>query len=184
VPAQRSTATGKFERALRPWTPRRWDEGFVDARGYFRVYRPDYPRAWGNGGAKRYVIVWWLKTGKVIPPGMVLHHKDEDTLNDTFDNLEMLTNGEHTRLHQTKPRPFLHCQNPACGISFLLPKGKSAGRRRFCSLTCRGNARSKLSPQQVQLILQEVKRGTSRLAVARRFGVNWYVVNRIVQARS
>ncbi len=31
--------------------------------------------------------------------GMVIHHKDEDTLNDHISNLSLMMNGQHTTLH-------------------------------------------------------------------------------------
>lgn len=150
-------------------------------RGYFRVYRPDYPRAWSSGYAKRYVIVWWLKTGQVVARGMNVHHKDADTLNDRFDNLELIEHAEHTRLHRTKPRPFIHCQNPACNTLFLLPKGKSIKTRRFCSLGCRCRARVQLSVRDVQRLVKAANRGVTRAALARQFKMSWYAVDHLLQ---
>lgn len=46
-------------------------------------------------------IVWILAHGR-IPSGFVVHHKDEDKLNNKLENLELLPNGEHTRLHRSK----------------------------------------------------------------------------------
>lgn len=70
---------GKFVRTVVVWTPERWDEGHVDRRGYFRVYRPDYPGAWKNGYAKRYAVVYWLHTGHAVQPGEALHHRNTTT---------------------------------------------------------------------------------------------------------
>lgn len=38
-------------------------------------------------------------TLKYIPPGMAIHHKDEDKSNDNYDNLEVLTKLEHDTHH-------------------------------------------------------------------------------------
>jgi hypothetical protein len=35
-----------------------------------------------------------------LGPGEIVHHRDENTLNDNLDNLEILTRAEHTRLHK------------------------------------------------------------------------------------
>lgn len=43
-------------------------------------------------------IVWEAEHGP-IPPGMVIHHRDGNKLNNTIDNLEMMTNAEHMRHH-------------------------------------------------------------------------------------
>ena len=36
--------------------------------------------------------------------GQVIHHKDENTLNDSIDNLDLLSISEHMRFHKTKER--------------------------------------------------------------------------------
>lgn len=43
--------------------------------------------------------IWEKKNGK-IPKGYVLHHKDRNPLNDTIDNLEILTRAEHLEVHR------------------------------------------------------------------------------------
>jgi len=47
--------------------------------------------------------------GPVPAPGLgqqsdqyVIHHKNEDKLDDRIENLELLTFGQHTTLHKTK----------------------------------------------------------------------------------
>lgn len=40
-----------------------------------------------------------MKLGEVLPPEIVVHHKDEDKLNNQFSNFELMTNSEHGRLH-------------------------------------------------------------------------------------
>ena len=50
MPATRERdANGRFARQLSLWVPEHWNEGYVDSKGRFRVYRPDYPRAYGVG---------------------------------------------------------------------------------------------------------------------------------------
>jgi len=122
---------------IQPWTPDSWDSGYVDNRGYFRVYRPDYPRCWTNGYAKRYHVVWWLTTGVVLPATCILHHKDGNTLNDIFVNLELLDHGAHTTMHKTKPKWQCICKN--CRGNFELPhwrKKQGQSRGSFCSPAC------------------------------------------------
>ena len=98
------------------WTPDTWSDGYYDNRGRFRVYRPDYPRAYKNGYALRAHVVYWLETGEVHPCGTVLHHKNDDRTDDRFENLDMMTHGEHTTYHKIKPLIQLKCKN--CNQSF------------------------------------------------------------------
>lgn len=46
-----------------------------------------------------YRILAEIKLGRELLPGEVVHHIDEDTFNDALDNLEIMTNEEHSRLH-------------------------------------------------------------------------------------
>jgi len=139
MPLQHDDA-GRFARQYDPWTPERWDEGYVDARGYFRVSRPDYPRAYSNGYAKRYHVVYWLTHGIVPSDEQVIHHIDENTLNDCAENLVLLTQEEHTRIHCGRVGVEFTCDH--CGDDFTVPKWRIAQRRkegtsiRFCSSRC------------------------------------------------
>ncbi len=46
--------------------------------------------------------VWYAETGYWPKwPDEVLHHIDGDTLNDTFANLQLMSNSEHTALHKS-----------------------------------------------------------------------------------
>jgi len=52
---------------------------------------------YGSMGYHQYV--YFLKTGERIKRPNVIHHKDGDKFNNSFDNLIVMTNEEHTRLH-------------------------------------------------------------------------------------
>lgn len=63
--------------------------------GYQRAFvKVAEPNVW----KERAKMVWEEKHGP-IPRGMVIHHKDRDALNDTLDNLQMLTKSEHRIAH-------------------------------------------------------------------------------------
>src|SRR3990167_4450027 len=47
----------------------------------------------------------WIDNFGAIPKGFVVHHKDENPLNNNVSNLELLTNVEHSRNH-TKERIY------------------------------------------------------------------------------
>ena len=129
--------TGRFIRTnIHPWTPDTWDVGYVDNRGRFRVYRPDYPRAYKLGYALRSHVVWWLHYGKPHSVGLELHHKDHDRLNDNINNLILLTQSEHSRLHRRTKYLFYICEH--CGCEFKREAHRSSDGRtnRFCSQTC------------------------------------------------
>ena len=65
-------------------------------------------------------LVWWQHTGEIVPDGHVLHHKNEDQVDNSFENLELKTNSSHVRDHHTKdPDVVLTCA--WCGVEFTKP---------------------------------------------------------------
>lgn len=69
----------------------------------------------------RYVyehhLVWWKRTGQVVPKGFVVHHKNDMKRDNRFSNLELKTNPEHTRGHaRVASTTTLRCA--CCGIQF------------------------------------------------------------------
>ena len=126
---------GQFVRTTKPWTPDRWGDGYIDNKGRFRVFRPDYPRAYKYGWNLRAHIVWWLETGAPHPEKTELHHKDHDRLNDVFQNLECLTNSEHQLIHKYND-VLCVCDN--CGTLFGRHKWRLKNRPKllYCTRAC------------------------------------------------
>jgi uncharacterized protein YbdZ (MbtH family) len=82
---------------LEVWMPRDPTRFYV-AGGYAWIYAPECPYANAKGCVRRCRYVLW-EAGVVIPKGSHIHHKDENRLNDTRGNLEVLTKAEHHRHH-------------------------------------------------------------------------------------
>lgn len=81
--------------------PKRVPVGTVCIR---RRRRESTPRAFvkvaePNKWIPRAVAVWCNKHGP-LSRGHVVHHKDRDTLNDSIDNLELLTRSKHIEEHR------------------------------------------------------------------------------------
>jgi hypothetical protein len=139
---RRKTADGKFARERsEPWTPDRWNDGYKDNRGRFRVYRPDYPRAYALGYALRAHVHWWLQYGAVHPLGTNLHHLNGDKLDDRIENLAMLKHAEHSKEHNPRKRLVQNCQH--CNADFEVMawrnrqrKKEGYGEVKFCSQSC------------------------------------------------
>lgn len=128
---------GSFKRLRSiPWTPERWDDGYVDNRGRFRVWRPDYPKAYALGYALRAHVVWWLSKGRVHPKGTNLHHMNQNKLDDRFENLKLIKHGEHTRLHSSKPRSKCRCLSCNKVFSIKAYRLSDSQRGKFCNQQC------------------------------------------------
>jgi len=124
---------GRFLQVHQIWHPAIWDDGFV-ASGRMRVYRPDHPRAFTCKGSRGYYyrshVVWWLCTGQVVPKEMDLHHRDENQLNDSIDNLELLTKSVHKKYHSGND---IRCICFVCRKEVVI---RRSWRRKFCSQEC------------------------------------------------
>jgi len=74
----------------------------------FRKHKGDKKRAWikvadPNTWIPRASAVWIANHG-TIPRGMIIHHKDRDTLNDNIGNLELMTRSQHLAEHREEIR--------------------------------------------------------------------------------
>lgn len=80
----------------------------------------DYP---GRKYRGRYVsehhLVWWKHTGKLVPTGYVLHHKNEKKRDNRYSNLELKTVSAHAQEHGEKLKvPLTELRCAECGGAF------------------------------------------------------------------
>lgn len=92
--------------------------------------------------------IWEQEYGPV-PEGYIIHHKDEDKLNNSLDNLELLTKAEHMRLHKSTGITWEYYACPVCGIEFRKRASTMRIARKrgypgpYCGKSCAGFARGK-----------------------------------------
>ena len=74
--------------------------GFVD-NGYWHVRAPHHPMAQRSGKARLHRLVAAEAAGRLLDPDEVVHHINEDKLDNQPENLLVCPdNGEHRRLHR------------------------------------------------------------------------------------
>lgn len=66
---------------------------------YKLIYKPEHPNATKKGYVREHRLVIEEKIGRLLLRSEVVHHKDGDTLNNSLNNLELMTANEHRRLH-------------------------------------------------------------------------------------
>lgn len=66
--------------------------------GYFWVYRSGHPRARGNGYVKRCWVVVEARLGRFLEPGEDVHHVNGIKTDDSSENLQVLSHGDHAAL--------------------------------------------------------------------------------------
>ena len=72
----------------------------VDNEGYVRVYDPTNANAWNDGKVLEHRVIATQKLGRELLSSEVVHHIDEDKLNNSPDNLMVFkTTADHTAYH-------------------------------------------------------------------------------------
>lgn len=56
----------------------------------------------GRTGLSAHQVIMFLENGKWSDDFTVVHHKDENKLNNNLDNLEFMSRGEHNTIHLYK----------------------------------------------------------------------------------
>ena len=130
--------SGRFLRQHKRWSLDNFDDGFVDAKGRFRVCFPEHPRAAKNGYVLRAIVAYEAYHGIMVSRNMRIHHEDGNTLDDTPENLVLLSDSEHQKRHAYMNGLIIKKTCLHCGKSFEINKWRlrNPSRGKFCSLLC------------------------------------------------
>ena len=107
---------GKFTRTTTKWSPHNSESGYIDNNGRFRVYFPEHSRSYSDGYVLRSIVHYEYYNAILIPEGYDIHHLDGNKLNDSKENLIMLSHSDHAKLHNPKVDVNLVCEQ--CNKSF------------------------------------------------------------------
>jgi len=137
---QSRNTNGTFKRIRKHFSLKNFNDGYIDNKGRFRVWLPEHPRAYENGYVLRAILAYELYNNIIVPANMDIHHKDGKRLNDSKENLIMLSHSQHSHLSNPKRETMTMkiCEN--CGKEFLIKKWRlkltDSNRGRFCSQKC------------------------------------------------
>jgi hypothetical protein len=83
----------------------------IDSKGHVLILKKGYPGAGSNGYIMehRYVMEQFL--GRQLKKCEIVHHKNGIKDDNRIENLEIMTNGEHTRLHHTGSKRSLETRS-------------------------------------------------------------------------
>lgn len=91
--------------------------------------------------AYEHHVVWWQETGEEVLPGFIVHHKNENTKDNRFENLEKATVSKHNAHHGRRPRVVASCG--FCGSRLEYRPGRvrrklktSVSGKMFCDRSC------------------------------------------------
>lgn len=103
---------------------------------------PDHPHATKNGYVLLHRVIMENKLGRLLQPDEVVHHIDHNKKNNSIDNLQVLTNKEHAKLHhEGHKRTKIKLTCPECGRIFEREVYLCYSPRKFgpfCSRSCSG----------------------------------------------
>lgn len=131
---------GRFMRIHQPFSLNNFDDGYIDVYGRFKIYLPNHHRSDRSGYTFRSIVAYELYHNCIVFTDMVVHHKNEDKLDDSKENLELIEFGKHTTLHN-KPRVEASNVERICEVCkeiFVIKRWrlKDPSRGKFCSREC------------------------------------------------
>ena len=74
---------------------------------YKKIYKPDHPKADVTGCVSEHILIMEEQLGRPLKKTEVVHHSDFDKTNNKFENLILMTRGEHQRMPEMQAK-FLH----------------------------------------------------------------------------
>lgn len=117
---------------------------------YALVIAPqDFPgKKYRNRYCLRSHLVYWQNTNVVPTDKEIIHHKNGNKYDDSFENLEIISREKHSRHHTSlRGRKYVHLKCPFCNKIFELPKNQSflqkpPYRYNCCSKECANKFKS------------------------------------------
>ena len=80
--------------------------------GYKILYKPTHPNSDGYGYVLEHRYVMAEHLGRPLTKEEVVHHIDENRINNSIENLQVMSVGEHTKIHS---KDFKLVHNPVNG---------------------------------------------------------------------
>lgn len=108
----------------------------INSRGYVVAQYPEHPAAYSGGYVRFHRLVMENMLGRYLKKGEIVHHIDKDKLNNSLNNLELLSsNAEHSVHHRTNP-PTRVCPNCSSAFKVTQRVGQKYSKRKCCSEEC------------------------------------------------
>lgn len=149
--------------------------------GYVVVYRPDHPKAMVGGNWDGYVYEHIAVAEKsqdtVVLDDELVHHLDENRANNSPDNLLIMRESSHVKLHAwlsknivvAKPSYALR-KMQGCIRCKICEEPINSGEI-YCSVLCSGKARRKTDRPDITVLSKDIST-MSMVATGKKYGVS------------
>jgi len=116
-------------------------EKIVSCGNYLFAIVRGHPNAYAHDYILLHRVIMENHLGRLLEPYEVVHHKNENTKDNRIENLELMTEIQHKRLHKTLGKTMVELKCPSCGKIFIKEKRLShlqSNKRIFdsCSRSC------------------------------------------------
>ena len=140
---------------------------------------PPHPNRNAMGLVKLHRVVVENHIGRLLTVDEHVHHKDEDVAHNEIDNLQIVSNSEHKKIHAAKkPAKLVFSVCPVCkttfsgsasNLEFKLKQGKTP----CCSRKCMGASSSHSKSEEVILAIKKLRiEGNSVYVIAKELGIS------------
>lgn len=72
---------------------------YVNKDGYVMIYEPDYPNTRSGAYVTEHRLVMEKHLGRYLTKDEIVHHINGDKQDNRIENLKIMTNSEHIKLH-------------------------------------------------------------------------------------
>lgn len=127
----------------------------ISWNGYKMIYLPIHPHCDGKGYIREHILVMEKYLGRYLTEDEIVHHIDENKLNNDINNLKLMTKYEHKCYHSSKPRKHVDLEK----AKDLLLKGDTMPQVAKHFNMSESGLRKKLKANGIELNL---KRGGAR----------------------
>jgi hypothetical protein len=77
----------------------KWKGGICFDRNRKMIYSPNHPRCMNGVYVYEYILIAEEMLGRYLAKGEIVHHKNGDQTDNRPDNLEVITQSDHIKLH-------------------------------------------------------------------------------------
>ncbi len=106
---------------------------------------PEHPKAIRGGYVLEHRVLMENHLGRILKDDEIVHHMDNNGLNNSISNLKVMESTEHRRLHATTGRTCVDLICPNCGKVFSREVRNTRGKKEpKCSRKCNGEYSRKI----------------------------------------